>query len=56
MCVATVKAMQNVWAEYASRLTYQKSCLFFKDRNDVVTQKCVVLVAVGERHEGLQKT
>ena len=23
--------------------------------NDVVTHKCVVLVAVGEMHEGLQK-
>ena len=27
----------------------------FMDRNDVVTHKCVVLVAVGERHESLQK-
>ena len=26
-----------------------------KDRNDVVTHKCVVLVVVGERHESLQK-
>ena len=30
-------------------------CSLFKDRNDVVTYKCVVLVAVGERHESLQK-
>ena len=33
----------------------QKSCLLFKDRNDVVIHKCVVLVFVGERHESLQK-
>ena len=33
----------------------KKSCLLFKDRNDVVAHKCVVLVAVGERHESLQK-
>ena len=32
----------------------KKSCLQFKDRNDVVTHECVVLVAVGERHECLQ--
>ena len=32
----------------------QKSCLLFKDRNEVVTYKCVVLVALGERHESLQ--
>ena len=32
----------------------KKSCLLFKDRNDVVTHKCVVLVAVGEWHESLQ--
>ena len=31
----------------------QKSCLLVKDRNDVVTYKCVVLVAVGERHENV---
>ena len=32
---------------------HSKSRLLFKDRNGVVTHKCVVLV-VGERHEGLQ--
>ena len=32
-----------------------KSCLLFRDRNDVVTHKYVVLVTVGERHESLQK-
>ena len=32
----------------------KKSCLLFKDRNDVVAHKCVVLVAVGEWHESLQ--
>ena len=40
ICVATVKA--NIE-------------LLNKDRNDVVSPKCMVLVAVGERHKGLQK-
>ena len=32
-----------------------KSCLLVKDRNDVVTHECVVLFAMGEKHESLQK-
>ena len=27
-----------------------KSCLLVKDRNDVVTHECVILVVVGEKH------
>ena len=32
----------------------KKLCLLFKDRNDVVTHKYVVLAVVGEWHESLQ--
>ena len=32
----------------------KRLCLLFKDRNDVVTHKCVVLIVVGEWHESLQ--
>ena len=55
MGVATVEVLLKVWAEYASPYMQQKLCLLVKDRNDVVTHKCVFLVVVGERHESLQK-
>ena len=35
--------------------SHSKVMLLIKDRNDVVSPKCVVLVVVGERHKGLQK-
>ena len=32
----------------------KRLCLLLKDRDDVVTHKCVVLVVVGEGHESLR--
>ncbi len=37
------------------RYSHSKVVLLVKDKNDVVCPKCVILVAVGETHEGPQK-
>ena len=54
MCVAIVKALSNVWVRYGCHRC-SKGRLLVKDRNDVVTHECVVLVIVTERHESLLK-